>query len=146
MKGGGVEQRDGKNWWERVRGKNRTLKGYISARRRFTARAERLAGRQPQKRQYSVPEIARRIGSPLTALKRVIRGDDEPPPNLLVKLAKDLEMPLSELREALGPAEESLEFTGDAADALKALEEGLVTSARAFVQLLRNVARQPAKR
>lgn len=142
-----MEQRDGKEWWERVRGKNRTLKGYISARRRFTARTERLSGRQPQKRQYSVPEIARRIGAPLTALKRVIRGDDEAPPNLLAKLAKDLDMPLAELREALGPGEsEGFELTGDTAEALKALEEGLVTSARAFVELLRNCARQPAKR
>ena len=144
-----------KEWWERVRGKNRSLKGFISARRRFSARMERMSGNQPVKRQFSVPEIARRIGVTLAGLKRIIRGQDEAPLALLVKLARDLDMPLKELKAV---AEESraqvgsgkgagslLEVGGDA-DPLQVLEEGLISSARAFVQLLRNCTERSGSR
>lgn len=135
-----------KEWWERVRGKNRSLKGFISARRRFAARMERLAGHQPLKRQFSVPEIARRIGTPLATLKRMIRGQDEASPALLAKLAKDLDMPVRELK-SVADSERRVPFRTAASsfdglsaelDPFQALEEGLIASARALVQLLRN--------
>lgn len=134
-----------KEWWERIRGRNRSLKGLISARRRFAARVDRLAGKAPVKRQYSVPEIARRIGAPLGQLKRIIRGQDEAPLTLLTRLAKDLEMPLDELKDVVrlapshAPGRGSPAHGRDTEDAFRILEEGLITSAKALVQLLRGL-------
>lgn len=82
-----------KQWWERVRGRNQTPAGYISARRRYWARTQRLSGKHPDKRAYSVPAIARRISVELPELKRALRGVAVPPLSLVKALAKDLGMP-----------------------------------------------------
>lgn len=127
-----------KSWWQRVRGRNRTLKGLINARRRYTARTERLAGKKPKKRLFSVPAIAQRIGTPLSQLKRIVRREEEASQPILTRLARDLGLPPSELRAVLeqqGPL-----GSGDVllpGDPFKALEMGLVQTASAFVALLR---------
>lgn len=106
---------------------------------------DRLSGKSPVKRQYSVPEIARRIGVSLTSLKRVIRGQDEAPVALLTRLAKDLDIPLKELKSIADQGRpQSLQRplppleNGDTDHALRVLEEGLIASARALVQILRS--------
>ena len=143
------DQENSKDWWQRVRGKNRSLKGLISARRRFTARTERLAGKRPQKRQFSVPEIARRIGTPLKELKRMIRSEVEMSPAVLTRLAKDLDMPLAELRDVAdqkkGDASGlplTMDPNAEGVDPLVVLEQGLIASARALVALLRGFTAQ----
>lgn len=114
---------------------------------------DRLSGKQPLKRQYSVPALARRIGAPLPTLKRIIRGQEEASPNTLTRLARDLGLPAAELRAVLeeqGPVathQSAPGLTGvlRSGDPLKQLEAGLIESARAFVQLLRNFAAGPPK-
>jgi len=139
-----LDDRENRKWWQRVRGKNRTLKGLISARRRYSARMDRMSGKKPQKRQYSVPYIAERVGAELRALKRMIRGEEEMPPPLMARLSKDLDIPIAELKAVLDkkPGAEGadglgLPALGEGADPLQVLEHGLILSARALVAFLR---------
>jgi transcriptional regulator with XRE-family HTH domain len=112
---------------------------------------DRLAGKQPLKRQFSVPAIARRIGTPLPQLKRIIRGQEEAPLAVLNRLARDLGLPTAELRAVLeeqGPVTgvpglmPDLSNIARSGDPFRALEAGLIESARAFVALLRNCAKE----
>lgn len=142
-----MSQQANTSWWEQVRDRNRSLKGYISARTRHSARMDRLQGTQPTRRWYSVPAIARRIGIPLASLKRMLRGQGEASPALLQKLAGDLDIPVRELKQAgasqTGTGRLSLVERGHgSADPFQALEDRLISSARALVEVLRNCAEQ----